>query len=145
VTKPFARRWALASFFLLTACGIKTEYIPLNASPRPMQPRRPEEVEMFTTSRPDRPFIEVGTIEVQQEKYNSSTAAEIMNALRVEGAQRGCEGLIVFGDNDSMVVESSGSKGNVHSTTLKGYRATCIVYKTMVASAAPPPPNAPAP
>ena len=133
-------RWILtASLCFVAACGIKTEYIELNPPPHVMAPRSPDQVAIFTTGLPERPYVEVGTIEVKQEIYNGASASEIMRVLREEAARRGCDGLVLLGANDETVVEgSSGSHGgSVSSKTLKGYRATCIVYKGGVAETAP--------
>jgi hypothetical protein len=55
------------AFGFLIACGINAEFIPLNSPPRALTPRAPDQVEMFSAAMPSRPFVEVGTIEVQQE------------------------------------------------------------------------------
>ena len=45
--------------------------------------------------------------------------------MREDAASRGCDGLVVLGTNNVTVV--TGGTNYVSSTTLKGYRATCIV------------------
>jgi hypothetical protein len=46
--------------------------------------------------------------------------------MREEAGRQGCEGLVVNGSNDAVIVGGGG--GTVSGGTLKGYRATCIVY-----------------
>src|ERR1043165_112697 len=120
----------LGSVVGLAGCGIGVEYVPLTPPPPAMPPRVASQVEMFTGSRPKRPFVEVGSIEVQQEKYNSASAEEIVGALREEAGARGCDGLLILGANDATDVSGSATQsgGWVSSKTLKGYRGTCIVY-----------------
>jgi hypothetical protein len=119
--------------FLVTAgCGTKLSYMPLNTSPRTLTARDPGTVEMFTSSKPERPFVEVGMLEAQQESVASlDSETTVFSKLREDGASRGCDGLVVTGGNDAVVVTGHGS-----STTLRGYRATCIVYKEVSAQSA---------
>jgi len=112
----------LALFALgLTACA-KVDYIPLNASPRPMAPRDPEKVIIFQTRRPDRPYVEVATIEVVSPQ--SSGAA--MERLRQEAGEHGCDALVLTGTKDSTTITATNR--TVTSTENRGYRGTCIVF-----------------
>ncbi len=111
---------------LLAGCGTKVVYMPLNASPRAMKARSAAEVEVFTSSKPSRPFTEVGMIESQQESmYSGDSPQQVFFRMRAEAAQRGCEALIVT-SNDGVDGQSWEHGGAVK--TLKGYRGTCIVY-----------------
>src|SRR5438132_611949 len=98
---------SVLSLVLLSACGINVEYIPMNTPPHATQPRTPAQVEMFSGSRPDRPFVEIGSIEVQQEKYNNASGAELTAKVREVAAQQGCDGIIVLGANDSTDVSGT--------------------------------------
>ncbi|MEL6760754.1 MAG: hypothetical protein AAFP04_10165 [Myxococcota bacterium] len=109
---------------LLIACGAKTRFSPLNASPKEMQPRSPETVEIFSSKSPERDFVEVGMISARQSSSFSSEDA-VLPALREEAANRGCDGLILGGSDDEVV--GDGLSNTV--TTLKGLTGTCIVYK----------------
>ena len=132
----------LGSFLALSGCGIDVQYIPMNSPPHAMTPRPASQVEMFAGSRPKRPFVEVGAIEVQQEKYNNASAEEIVAALRDQAGERGCDGILLIGANDATDVSGSADRngGWVSSKTLKGYRATCIVYTQPAVAQAPSPP-----
>lgn len=115
------------AFALLVACGAKVRFAPLNASPKEMQPRSPETVEIFSSKNPERDFVEVGMISSRQSSGLSSEDA-VLPALREEAANRGCDGLIL-GGNDDEVVSGTMSNGASTVSTLKGIRGTCIVYK----------------
>ncbi len=109
-------------------CGTRLAYMPLNSPPRAMQPRTPESVVMFTSSKPDRPYIEVGVIEAQQEsQYSVDESEDVFLKMRRHAAERGCDGLILLGGNDRVEGQQTGHWGSTY--TLTGYRATCIVYR----------------
>ncbi len=127
-------RLSIGVFLLAMAgCGTKLSYIPLNTSPKALTARDPNTVEMFTSSKPERPFVEVGLIEAQQESaYSVDGETSVFSKMRQEAASRGCDGLVVTGGNDAVVGQTSGRAG--FTTTLRGYRATCIVYKDINSS-----------
>ncbi|MEM6275174.1 MAG: hypothetical protein AAF735_08030 [Myxococcota bacterium] len=117
----------MAPIIFLVACGAKTRFSPLNASPKEMQPRSPETVEIFSSKSPERDFVEVGMISARQSSGFSSEDA-VLPALREEAANRGCDGLILGGSDDE-VVSGALSNGATTVTTLKGLTGTCIVYR----------------
>ena len=132
----------------LTGCGTSISYMPTNPPPRPLAARPFVTVEVFTASKPARPFVEIGLIEAQQESACSRDApAEVLIKLREEAARVGCDGIILLGANDS-VVGQSGMHGNGgYTATLKGYRAACFCYRDPAPAGAqspPPPPPPPA-
>ncbi|WP_438023142.1 hypothetical protein [Sorangium sp. So ce233] len=94
-----------------------------------MQPRPLEDVDVFL-SRPDRPFQEVGLIEVQQDIANHAGPSALVNELRSVAAQRGCDGLLISGANDAVFGMGStyNGSGSFNARTLKGYRGTCLVF-----------------
>ena len=118
----------LAAF---AGCGINVAYVPLNASPAPRQARPVESVEVWSSGRPSRPFVDLGIIEAQEEAWSGASPADIVAAMRQKAAAVGCDGLVLTGGNDavvgSMTVQKGQGSGSV--TTLKGYRGTCIVYR----------------
>jgi hypothetical protein len=130
----------------LAGCGTNIDYIPLNTPPHPMPPRSPESVELFTTSPPQRPYVEVGAIESQQQSMSTDNVEDIYAKMRIAAADRGCDGLVIVASNDSTQVSGSTTHGNgsVSSRTLKGYRATCIVFTDAPPSAPATAPAAPA-
>jgi hypothetical protein len=129
------------SLLALGACAPSIEYVATNRPAHALAPRPPESVEVYTASVPDRPFQEIGLIEIQQARAfaTGDSPGEQIWALRVEAGRRGCEAVILTGPNDALVGYSSrtaavGREGAVvtassHQETLKGYRATCIIYR----------------
>jgi hypothetical protein len=101
---------------LLVACAPTVKYIATSNPQRPMVTRAPATVEVFTASAPVRPFAEVGIItsETTIRGHNGqawSGPAELIEALRVKGAEVGCDALLI----------QPGSGGS--------QQATCLVYR----------------
>jgi hypothetical protein len=112
---------------LALGCGTNLEFIRLNPPPKQLVRRSGNEVQMFVSGRPSRPFVEIGVIESQQQVYSRDNATDIFALMREEAGHQGCEALIINGSNDAIFVGGGGTQP-VSSTTLKGYKATCIVY-----------------
>jgi hypothetical protein len=123
---------------LAVGCGVSVEYVPLNTPPHAMKPRPPGSVDVYASNRPERPFVEVGMIEAQQESaYSQAPPEQIVAEMRGRAGELGCDGLMLTGGNDAVVGGGSVANGSGSSwaRTLKGYRGTCIMYK----AEAPPP------
>ena len=117
-------------FVLLAAgmsigCGTSLTYIPTADRPHPLQVRKPEQVEIFMTGKPDRPFVEIGMIESQQEDASQDGSRALIAKMRAFAGKRGCDALVIFSDNNT--VEGMGGPYSI-VTTLKGYRGSCLVY-----------------
>lgn len=111
-----------------TGCGTRVEYTPTNTPPRPLTPRAPESVEVITVSQSTRPFVEVAILEARQESgFSLDAPPEVIAKLRKEAGQRGCDAIVMTGSADE--VQGSTMRGTGSTETLKGYRATCIVYR----------------
>jgi hypothetical protein len=128
------------SFLLLAAvvgCGTTVQFTPTNPPPRPLTSRPAESVQVFTASRPDQPFVEVGLLEAQQSSALSlDQRPDVMQKMRVEAARMGCDGIILLGANDQ-VQGSIDPKYGGSVNTLQGYRATCIMFKQAAGAAVP--------
>lgn len=114
---------------IATACGTTTRFSPTNPSPRPMQPRDPGSVHVYTTGHPDVPFTEVGVIQSRQSsRLSLHEMPEIIREMRKKAANIGCDGVIINGANNTVVghenTDGSGSTG-----TLEGYWGACIMYE----------------
>jgi hypothetical protein len=93
-----------------------------------MQPKPPEQVELFTTAKPTREFVEVGIVEAAPSSgYSSAGDFQTLQQLRVEGGQRGCDGLVVIGEIKA--ANGSNSGGTITVREQSAFRASCIVYK----------------
>ena len=135
----------VVAFAMVAAgCGTAIEYTELNTPPGPMSPRDPGSVEVFTTTTPPRPFVEVGMIESQQESGLSTDGmGEIIAQMREAAAERGCDALVISGSNDAVQGQANQDHGYVG--TLKGYRGACVVYTGEAAAPAAPAAQAAAP
>lgn len=139
--------------FLLVGCGTSIRTTTINASPRPLAPRDPATVELFTSGAPPRPHVDVALFEAEESSsFSVEGTPEMLGHLRTRGARLGCDAVVIGGmssrdpglaDTESWLVKNPKSR--------KGIYATCIVYvdepPAGYAAAAPvvAPPAAPAP
>ncbi len=125
-------RLAYVCLGLAAACGTTISAVPTNHPVRPMTPRDPMSVEVVTTGVPPRPFVEVAYLEAQQQsEYSLDAAPEVMTKMRERAAALGCDALILGGANDAVV--GSSTNGTGHTSTLRGYRGTCIQWTDLPA------------
>lgn len=111
-----------------TACGTTTQFTPTNPSPRAMQSKSPDQVHVYTSSMPERPFTEVGIIQSRQSSELSlDEMPEIIQEMRKEAAKIGCDGVILNGTNNKTVGHHDRHGGSTN--TLEGYWGTCIMYQ----------------
>jgi hypothetical protein len=123
---------AFALFVFLTGCGTVVKVTRLNPSPKPLLPRNPEQVEIFTTGKPNVPYTEVSLISSQQaSEFSSDDTPEIIRKMRLEAADQGCDALIITMSNDSVSGTTAGASGGVYGqvNTVKGFHGTCVAYK----------------
>lgn len=128
---PRLRIVAVTVVLALAGCGVNAEYVQTARSPHPMRPKASAgDVQVWFGQKPERQFVEVGLIEVQQEKMNDASAEELVSMMREVAGEKGCDGIVMTGANDGVASTglSSGGAGSVEVHTLKGYRATCIVF-----------------
>lgn len=111
----------------LTACGVQTHYTPTNLPPRPMHPRSPESVLMFTSSAPTRPFVEVGLVtSAHASGYSTATDDDVILGVRKQAADIGCDGVVFQSETTSLV--GSVQQGDVRTWNIKKFRAACIMF-----------------
>lgn len=103
----------LACLALVAGCATTTVH-QLNPAPGYIHPRPASEVEIFSTTRPTYPYVEVSLIVARED-----ATADALDVLRAEAGERGCDGVILVGAADSSV----GRYGGVRL----GYRGTCIM------------------
>ncbi len=116
---------ALCFVVALGACGTTSGFMPTNPPPHPLTAKSPDQVEIFTASKPARDFVEIGILQ-------SATASaafgggdfEMLRRLRTEAATHGCDGVIV---TDSSKVAMA--NGDTASERTGSFRAACIVYR----------------
>lgn len=100
-------------------------YVPINERPHTLYVKRPDQVEIYMAGKPDRPFVEIGMIEVQED-WQSPNSRDVVTKMREFAGQRGCDALAIFSGNDSMYDPG----GKASATAVHGYRGSCIVYTT---------------
>ena len=116
---------------LFAACGTTTQWVPTNPSPRPLGPRDPMTVEIWTTGVPNRAYTEVGIITARQSsELSTDDMPQIINELRAKAAEIGCDAVMLQGKDDKVVGGSSThhGTGGGSTTTLEGYWGACLVY-----------------
>lgn len=119
------------------ACGYTTRFMPTNASSRPMKPRDASTVTLFLTSAPNRAFEEVGILTSSHTgAYSLSSDDEVILGLREKAAEVGCDAVLLAHETEN-VAGYVASSGQISTSTLKSYRATCIMF-TAEAPASPP-------
>ena len=110
---------------LICGCGTSVSYTSLRAYPR--GPRRsPEAVDVYVSSPPTEPHVDVGILEAEQESELSLDGTrEMLAALRKAAARAGCDALFVKG-------MGSNAQGALlitdHPSSVKTITGTCIRY-----------------
>jgi hypothetical protein len=96
----------------LAGCMVPT-YIqptPINPSPHPLTRRPADSVEVFASTRPERPFVDVAYLQATIANVNGF--GTIVADFRAKAAAMGCDA-IIFNGHDAKA----------------DYSATCIVYR----------------
>lgn len=111
------------------ACGTTTSFMPLNPAPHQLRPRQPSEVQMFTSSTPTQPYVEVGMITIAIDSlYSTADSHEMIATVREEAAKHGCEGVVLTQESTMASASSDGLNGAVAKERTAGFRATCIAF-----------------
>ncbi len=115
---------------LVAGCGTSTYYTPINAPPHAMRARPTSSVQVFHAMLPERPFVEVGLIQVRESSaFSSENMPELIEEMRVQAGKRGCDGLIVGQANNKTVGSGGYHYSPGYIRTLEGFDGTCIVYR----------------
>jgi hypothetical protein len=124
---------ALALLATASACGPTTDYAAVSKYTPPPK-SSPKHVAVLLRE-PKKPFQQIGLLSAEQSSMlDSSGSADLIAALREEGASRGCDAVWLQSKTKSVHVARSPNGAVPYS--LAGYTAVCIVY---VAKRAPPP------
>jgi hypothetical protein len=128
------QRIAVSASLFFAACVTTSSSVqPTNPSPRPLSPRPVMSVEVFTASRPSRPFVEVAIINARASSRGDAQRG-LVQEMRSEAARVGCDGIVVNGSAET-VAPNDGWGG-----TVLGYSSACIVYTDAPARPATPAP-----
>jgi hypothetical protein len=105
---------------LLAACvrtgpASDTTFTHTNKSPRPLHARAADSVEIYTTSKPTRPYIVVGLMRA----IERAGPAWAIESMRARAAEIGCDGIVM---TDALVTRNFSEMEQVHRN------GTCFVY-----------------
>lgn len=125
----------VASACLLAGCAPSVNWTPTQPSPRPMNPRPVESVEVFNDQAPQRPHIQVGVITGEKKRTSSSDArGKLTETMRKKAAKLGCDALLVREVSPPPI---EGSK-KAPPLSLEG---GCLMWSDAAPVAAAPPPS----
>lgn len=124
------------AIFFLGGC-VTVAYTPTNPAPTPLHPKKPEQVEVFTSAVPARPHVEVGVLSTMAGTAFPETT--LVEFFRKKAAAEGCDAIVFHGGSTSV----SGNATAVNSTTT--YNAACLAWGAPAASAQAQPASTPAP
>ncbi len=115
----------VVSAALLTGCGPTVTATALNPSPRPFSPRHAMSVEVYTTSMPPRPYVEVAALSAK-----GGNAEEHFGAMRQKAGEMGCDALVFTAmPRDATSTGYNWMSGGVTTTSSNsGSSATCVMW-----------------
>lgn len=115
----------LALALVGVGCGTTVNFAPTNRPLRVMHARPVSEVRVFSSAIPQERYLDVGILQARQSSQVSTAGfADLIEALRNEAAQIGCDGIIIHGPDNTTELSGSGRT----SVQIDGYSATCIVF-----------------
>jgi len=83
-----------------SGCAIPTvETVRLNAAPRPMQARPARAVEVYASTPPVRPHVDIALLRANQSNYASDTP-RLVQALAERAGEMGCDALFISGSTE---------------------------------------------
>ena len=119
------RSVAFSLYLLSTSgCGVETSVVWLRVPPHRMAKRSPAFVDVYSSSPPARPHVEVAIIEVAEQSGSVASLSELFDALRLAAAEQGCDAIHVTG----VVNKGPEIMASEFSTDREGVVATCLVY-----------------
>jgi hypothetical protein len=133
--------WVLLGVVVFYAgCAPPTvETTPLNAAPRPVVARPARSVEIYASSPPTRPHVDVALLRADQSNHETDTQ-RLVQALAERAGELGCDALFISG-----AAQRPSSAPDLYfldpgSRILLG---TCIAYLPQSPTAAPASPSGP--
>jgi len=127
----------------VSGCAIPTvESVRLNAAPRPLQARPARAVEVYASTPPVRPHVDIALLRANQSNYGSDTP-RLVQALAERAGEMGCDALFISGSTERAGLTGDAYLLDPGSRILLG---VCIVYVdqsgTSVTGSVPAAPNA---
>jgi len=118
--------WALSVIvFCASGCVLSSvETTRLNAAPRPLVARPARSVEIYSSSPPTRPHVDVALLRADQANFGTDTPA-MLQSLAERAGELGCDALFVSGAS-----ERAASRGDLSLFDPGSHNlfATCIAY-----------------
>jgi len=118
--------WALSGMvFCASGCALSSvETTRLNAAPRPLAARPARSVEIYSSSPPTRPHVDVALLRADQANFGTDTPA-MLRSLAERAGELGCDALFVSGASERSASRADFSIVDPGSHNLF---ATCIAY-----------------
>lgn len=131
------RRVSLLLLTLLGGCAPSTHVTAYRQAPPRANARG---VEVFTDARPDRPWTEIGTIEMTASELSDDSHGDLIRRAQREAAKLGGDAILVTLDSSEritgMAVVPSGKRGSTRIVPVTGrkietprIRATVVVWE----------------
>lgn len=105
-------------------CGVETSVVWLRAPPQQMAKKSPAMVDVYSSSPPARPHVDVAIIEVAELHDSAASVKELIDALKVAAAEQGCDAIHITG----VVNKGPELFASEFSSDREGVVATCLVY-----------------
>jgi hypothetical protein len=113
--------WALG-------CGTAVYATPINPAPRPLVPRAPESVEVFVSSPPTEPHVDVALLEVRQDEgFNRQGTDYMIERLREKAGELGCDAVFIKNRGEHAGLDT-GTPFDLADADAQTLLASCIVY-----------------
>ena len=110
-------------------CGTTVRFAATNPPTKRMLPRPVHTVDVYATSKPQRPYQEVGVIQARQSSaYSLHKMPDIIAKMRKKAAKIGCDGVLLAGANNTVV--GGGNEKSSWTSSLEGFWGSCIMYTT---------------
>jgi hypothetical protein len=133
--------WALVGVMVFYAGCVPSsvETTPLNAAPRPLVARPARSVEIYASSPPTRPHVDVALLRADQSNHEADTQ-RLVQALAERAGELGCDALFISGAGQR---PSSSPDLTILDPGSRLLFGTCIAYLPQSPTVEPASPSAP--
>ena len=120
----------------LGACayGAPVDTTPLNSAPRGLTARPPQSVEVYSSSPPSRPHVDVALLRVEEGGF-SGTPGHLVQALLEKAAELGCDALYISGASE----RAGNPKLGILDPGTNTLFGTCLAYLSATPADSTPP------
>jgi hypothetical protein len=118
----------------VSGCALQSvETVRLNTAPRPLQARPAQAVEVYASTPPVRPHVDIALLRADQSNYGSDTP-RLVQALAERAGEMGCDALFISGTAERAGVTGDAYLLDPGSRVLLG---VCMVYLDQTGTPAP--------